>query len=171
MHKHRTPEGLQEHACIDQAVLNLMLDLDRQRPWAEDEIARTISVPGDVRDSLRRLRASKLIHRWNDLTVASHPAVRFHEITQPGDDLSPGDARERDCDRAVLEGLLVRSADGEGPRTEQQTYEAFGATKQKKRLAIADALDRLDGAGLIERRGGRSIPSEIARRLDELLTL
>ncbi|HEY5260731.1 MAG TPA: hypothetical protein VIJ33_01300 [Solirubrobacteraceae bacterium] len=168
MHKHRTPEGLAEHACIDQAVLNLMLDLERQRPWSEDEIARTISVPGDVRDSLRRLRASKLIHRWNDLAVASHPAVRFFEITQPAANLSPGDYEERHWDQAVLEGLLARSAAGEGPRTEQQTYEAFGATKRKKLIKVADALDRLDGAGLIERRGGRSIASELARRLDEL---
>ena len=154
MPKYRTPDGLEEHACIDRAVLDLMVDLERQRPWAEDEIARTISTPGDVRDSLRRLRTSRLIHRWNDLAVASHPVVRFHEINQPGDGLSPGEARERHWDKAVLEGLLVRSADGEGPRTEQQTYKAFGA-KKKKKLAIDDALDRLDGAGLIERRGGR----------------
>ena len=112
MHKHRTPEGLEEHASIDRAVLDLMLDLDRQRPWAEDEIARTISVPGDVRDSLRRLRASRLIHRWNDLAVASRPAVRFHEINHGGGVPSPGDAEERHWDKAVLEGLLVRSADG-----------------------------------------------------------
>jgi hypothetical protein len=171
MPKYRTPDGLEEHACIDRAVLELMVDLERQRPWAEDEIARTISTPGDVRDSLRRLRTSRLIHRWNDLAVASHPVVRFHEINQPGDGLSPGEARERHWDKAVLEGLLVRSADGEGPRTQQQTYEAFGASKRKKKLAIDDALDRLDGAGLIERRGGRSIASEVARRLDELMTL
>jgi hypothetical protein len=171
MPKYRTPDGLPEHACIDQAVLQLMLDLDRQRPFSEDEIARTISVPGDVRDSLRRLRLSKLIHRWNDLAVASHPAVRFHEIHHGGGEESPGEIKERHWDKAVLDRLLVRTADGEGPRSEQQIHEAFGATKQKKRLAIADALDRLDGAGLIERRGGRSIPSEIARRLDELLTL
>lgn len=171
MHKHRTPEGLPEHACIDRAVLSLMIDRDRQRPWAEEEIARIIGVPGDVRDSLRRLRAAKLIHRWNDLAVASHPAVRFHEIHHGGGPPSPGEIKERHWDKAVLDGLLVRSADGEGPCTEQQTYEAFGASKQKKRIVIADALDRLDGAGLIERRGGRSIPSEIARRLDELLSL
>lgn len=67
--------------------------------------------------------------------------------------------------------MLARGGDGEGPRTAQQTYEAFGATKQKKRLQIDDALDRLQGAGLIERRGGRSIASEVARRLDELMTL
>jgi hypothetical protein len=163
---------LEEHACIDRAVLDLMLDLDRQRPWAEDEIARTISVPGDVRDSLRRLRFSRLIHRWNDLAVASHPVVRFHEINHGGGDPSPGEADERHWDKSVLEGLLVRSADGEGPITEQQTYKAFGAKKKKKkRLALADALNRLDGAGLIERRGGRAIASEVARRLDELMTL
>ena len=89
MHKHRTPEGLEEHALIDRAVLNLMLDLDRQRPWAEDEIARAISIPGDVRESLRRLRACKLIHRWNDLAIARAPAVRFHEITQAVDASAP----------------------------------------------------------------------------------
>jgi hypothetical protein len=171
MPKYRTPDGLEEHACIDQAVLDLMLDLDRQRPWAEDEIARTISVPGDVRDSLRRLRSSKLIHRWNDLAVASHPAVRFHEINHGDSEENPGEARERHWERAVLEGLLVRSAEGEGPITEQQTYKAFGAKKKKKRLALADALNRLEGAGLIERRGGRAIASEVARRLDELMTL
>ena len=65
----------------------------------------------------------------------------------------------------------MRSADGQGPITEQQTYKAFGARKKKKRLAIDDALNRLDGAGLIERRGGRAIPSEVAQRLDELMTL
>ena len=40
---------------------------------------------------------------------------------------------------------------------------------RKQRPTITDALNRLDGAGLIERR--RTIPSEVARRLDELITL
>jgi hypothetical protein len=75
MHKHRTPEGLAEHACIDRAVLNLMLDLERQRPWAEDEIARTISVPGDVRDSLRRLRDDKVLTPED---VADAPSLRIN---------------------------------------------------------------------------------------------
>jgi hypothetical protein len=168
MHTHRTPEGLKEHALLDRAVLNLMLDSERQRPWAEDELARTLTVPGDVRESLRRLRAAKLIHRWNDLAVAAHVAVRFFEITQPQEGISPGDASERHWDWAVLEGLLVRAADGQGPRSLEQTYEAFGASKRKKRLNVGDALDRLEGAGLIERRAGRSVASEVARRLDEL---
>jgi hypothetical protein len=160
-----------EHALLDRAVLNLMLDPERQRPWAEDELARTLSIPGNVRESLRRLRACKLIHRWNDLAVATHAAVRFHEITQSADGLSAGDTSERHWDKAILEGLLARSADGEGPRTAPQTYEAFGATKQKKRLQINDALDRLEGAGLIERRAGRAIASAVARCLDELMTV
>jgi hypothetical protein len=168
MHKHRTPEGLAEHALIDRAVLNLMLDIDRQRPWSEEEIARAISYPGDVNDSLRRLRASKLIHRWNDLATASRPAVRYYELTQGGD---PASAHERGDDKAVLEGLLVRSADSEGPRTEEQIFEAHGAHKRKQRIAITDALNRLDEAGLIDRRGGRAIPSEVARCLDQLMTL
>jgi DNA-binding GntR family transcriptional regulator len=171
MRTHRTPEGLKEHALLDRAVLNLMLDPDRQRPWSEDELARTLGVPGDVRESLRRLRACKLIHRWNDLAVAAHAAVRFHEISQIIGRLSPGDFLERDWEQAVLEILLARSVDGEGPCTEQQLYEAFGATKRKKQLKIADALDRLEGAGLIERRGGRSIASEVARCLSELMTV
>ncbi len=171
MRTHRTPEGLKEHTLLDRAVLNLMLDPERQRPWAEDELARTLSVPGNLRESLRRLRAGKLIHRWNDLAVATHAAVRFHEISQAVENLTPNDRDERHWEHAILDSLIARSTDGEGPRTLQQTYEAFGATKRKKQLNIADALDRLDGAGLIERRAGRSIASEIARRLDELMTV
>jgi hypothetical protein len=44
MHEHRTSEGLKEHARLDGAVLNLMLDSERQRPWTEDELARTLAV-------------------------------------------------------------------------------------------------------------------------------
>ena len=92
-----------------------------------------LSVPGDVRESLR---ACKLIHRWNDLAVAAHAAVRFHEISQAVEKLPPGDREERHWEHAVLEGLIVRSAEGEGPRSLQQTYEAFGATKRKKQLKV-----------------------------------
>jgi hypothetical protein len=168
MYDYRTQAGSEEHAQLDHAVLDLMLDIDRQRPWSEEEIARVISLPGDVRASLKRLRAAKLIHRWNDLAVASHAAVHFHEITQFGD---PASELERHHDKAVLDSLLVRSSEGEGPLTEQQIHDAFGVRKKKRKLAITDALNRLDGAGLIERRGGRAIPSEVARRLDELMTL
>ena len=167
MFDHRIQDGSKEHACLDEAVLGLMLDLDRQRPWSEAEIARAISTPGHVPDSLKRLRAAGLIHRWNDLVTASHPTVRFHELSQSGDQAS---AKERHDDRAVLDSLLIRGGE-QGPMSEQQICSAFGAKKEKKRLAITDALDRLDAAGLIERRGGRAIASEVAKRLDQLSTL
>jgi hypothetical protein len=170
MRTHRTPEGLPEHALLDRAVLNLMLDAERQRPWAEDEIARAVKVPGDVRDSLRRLRANKLIHRWNDLATAAHAAVRHCEITQ-GRPENQNDEDERHHDKAVLEGLLVRAADGEGPRTDEQIFEAHAAKEHQQRLAITDALARLEAAGLIQRRAGCSIASEVARSLDELMTV
>jgi hypothetical protein len=120
---------------------------------------------------LQRLHACNLIHRWHDLAVAAHAAVRFHEITHGCAGTSPGDREERHWDRAVLKSLLARSGESEAPPTPQQLYEAFGATDTRKRVDIDDALVRLDGAGLIERHDGRSIPSNVARRLDELLTV
>lgn len=156
------------HAHLDQAVLGLLLDSDKQRPWSETEIAREISTPGHVPASLKRLRIAGLIHRWNDLVTASRSAVRFHEITQSDD---PASADERQRDKAVLESLLVRGSDGQGPLSEQEICEAFGAKKSKQRLAITDALNRLDGAGLIERRGGRAIASEVATHFDQIMTL
>ncbi len=168
MQDHRIQDGSEEHACLDQAVLQLMLDSDRQRPLSQAEIARGISTPGHVPDSLKRLRRAGLIHRWNDLATASHPAVRFHEITQSQD---PGSEYERHHDHAVLECLLVRSSDGERPLSEQEIRDALGARKKKHKLAITDALDRLDGAGLIERRGRQAIASEVAKRFDQIMTL
>ena len=71
----------------------------------------------------------------------------------------------------MLESLIARASDGEGPLSEQEIWEAFDAKKHKQKLRITDALDRLDGAGLIERRGGRSIASEVAKNLDRIMTL
>jgi hypothetical protein len=66
--------------------------------------------------------------------------------------------------------LIVRGSDEQGPLTEQDLWEAFNAKDDKRRLNITDALDRLDGAGLIERRG-RSIASEVAQYLDRIMKL
>lgn len=167
MYDHGIQADSPEYACLDQAVLGLMLDSSRQRPLSEAEIARAISIPGHVPDSLKRLRRAGFIHRWNDLATASHPAVRFHEITQPQD---PGSEYERRHDHDVLECLLARSGDGERPLCEQEIREALGARKKKRGLAVADALDRLERAGLVERRGGRAIASQVARRLDQIMT-
>jgi predicted transcriptional regulator len=162
----RSSTESEAHAHLDRAVLGLLLDIDKQRPWSEAEIAREISTPGHVPASLKRLRTAGLIHRWNDLVTASRSAVRAHEITQGGD---PASAEERHDDKAVLESLLVRASDGQGPLSEEELWETFGA--KTKKLAITDALNRLDAAGLIERRGGKAITSEVATYFDQIMTL
>ena len=120
----RSSTESEAHAYLDRGVLGLLLDIDKQRPWSEAEIAREINTPGHVPASLKRLRTAGLIHRWNDLVTASRAAVRFHEITQSGDAAS---AEERHHDKAVLESLLVRASDGQGPLAEGDLWEAFGA--------------------------------------------
>lgn len=168
MPDNRSSSEAEAYDFLDQAVLQLMLDFDRQRPWSEGEIARTISTPGDIPASLARLRAAGLIHRWSDLATATHATVYFHEITQSLDSTAEGEHHD---DSAVLNSLIARANDGEGPLSEQEIGKAFDAGKRKLKARIADALDRLDGARLIERRDGRFIASEVAVYLDRILTL
>jgi hypothetical protein len=165
MHRHRTPDGLEAHALIDRALLKLMLADQHDRLWAEDELARAVDLPGDVRDGLRRLRASRLIHRWNDLATPSRPAIRLNEIEHIVD---PASTQEHDDDRALLEALLARSADAAGAMAETDLYDALGG---QTRMRVTNPLGRLACDGLIERRGGRVIPSEVTRRFDELMKL
>jgi len=148
-----------------------MLDIERQRPWAKDEIVRALNASGDIPESLRRLHTCKLIHHWNDLTVAAHATVRFHEISQAAENLTPSDREERHWEHTLLDELIVHSTHDQRPRTLEQTYEAFDATKQETKLKIADALDRLHGAGLIDRHAGHATATPVARRPDELLTV
>ncbi len=168
MHDQSSSLESEAHAYLDKAVLQIMLDNERQRPISETEIARIVSTPGHVPASLKRLRVGGLIHRWNDLATASHAAVYYHEITQHTDRASE---HEHHTDRAVLESLIVRGNDGQRPLSEQDLWDAFSARKKKQKLRITDALDRLEAAGLIERRAGRSLASEVAKYLDRILTL
>jgi hypothetical protein len=168
MPSNRRSTESEAHVLLDQAVLQLMLDLDRQRPWSESEIARMTSTPGDIPAGLARLHAAGVIHRWSDLVTATHAAVYFHEITQSLDSTAEGEHHD---DSAVLNSLIARANDDKGPLSEQEIGKAFDAAKRKLKARITDALDRLDGAGLIERRDGRPIASEVAMHLDRILTL
>jgi hypothetical protein len=168
MPSNRSSTEPEAHVLLDQAVLQLMLDLDRQRPWSEGEIARMISTPGDIPASLARLHAAGVIHRWSDLATATHAAVYFHEITQSLDSTAEGEHHD---DSAVLNSLIAHANDDKGPLSEQEIGRAFDAGKRRLKTRITDALDRLDGAGLIERRDGRYIASEVAMYLDRILTL
>jgi hypothetical protein len=165
MHRHRTPNGLEEHTLIDRALLKLMLADQHERLWAEDELARAVDLPGDVRDGLRRLRASRLIHRWNDLATPSRPAIRLNEIDPIVD---PASAQEHDDDRTLLGALLAHSAGACELMAETELCEALNGQSSAR---VTHSLGRLAGDGLIERRGGRVIPSEVTRRFDELMKL
>lgn len=164
MHDNRSSAESEAHALLDQAVLNLMFDAERQRPWSTTEIARMISTPGHVPASIERLRTAGLIHCWGDLATASHPSVRFFELSQGTDPCSSDDT-----ENAVLESVLVRTGERGRWVPELKVHRAFGAKKNKRKLAITDALISLDAAGLIERRSGHVIATEVARRLDHMM--
>jgi DNA-binding MarR family transcriptional regulator len=168
MHDQSSSPESEAQARLDQAVLQVLLDSERPRPLSETEVARLISTPGHVPASFKRLRVAGLIQRWNDLATASHAAVYYREITQRADRASE---QEHHADRAVLESLIVRGNNGQGPLSEHDLWDAFSARKKKQKLRITDALDRLEAAGLIERRGGRSMASEVAKTLDRILAL
>lgn len=153
------------HVRLDQAVLTLILDT--YRPLSEAEIARAVDVPGHVPDSLKRLRRAGLIHRWNDLATPSRPAVRLHEVKQSNSENPTDDHR---CESTVLTTLLRRATAGEAPLTDAQVHDALSARKGKQRARIGTALDGLEAAGVIERRGGQSIASEVAMHFDHLMT-
>jgi hypothetical protein len=96
--------------------------------------------------------------------------VRFHEITQPGDDFSPGDANERHWDKAVLEGLLVRSADGEGraPNSRRAKRSAGGS----RRSGARSPTHWTGWTALVSSNAATDARSpQRSRRLDELMTL
>lgn len=110
---------------MDRAVLNLMLDLERQRPWSTAEVARMISTPGHVPGSIERLRSAGLVHCWGEqLACASHPSVRFFELSQD-ENLSPDEVLEG----AVLEGVLARTGDDGHWTPELKIHRAFGAKR------------------------------------------
>jgi hypothetical protein len=158
MHTQRIPEGFEQPSRLDRMILIDHL-LAEGRPLAEYEIGREVSVPGDVSIALRRLRAARLVHRWNDLVTPSLAAVRFLEVMQPADaDLAFLEGRR---DQSVLETLL---------------HEENGAPISEPALTndeeqAVEALERLDAAGLADRRAGLVAATEPARRFAHLLTL
>lgn len=166
----RTSEGSAGHALLDRAVLNLMLDAERPVSPRRRRDRSRAERPRRRSRELAPPRRRKLIHRWNDLAVTAHTAVRYCEITH-GHGEHPSDGDERQHEKAVLESLLARARNGDGPRSEEQIFEAHSARKRKQWLQVSDALDRLEAAGLIERRGGRAIASALALRLDELMSV
>lgn len=168
MHTQRKQAESKEFARLDRAILGLLVTPDNQRPWSEAEIERKISASGNVAASLDRLHRTGLVHHWNGMVSATHAAVRFEDTTQSED---PGSEFERRHENAVLEVLLSSGSSHENPTPEKEIQRVLDAQKTKHKLAITDALTRLDGAGLVERRGELAFASPAAVRFDQIMDL
>ncbi len=167
MHRQTSPEGSEELsiARLEWAILGLLVTPHNQRPWSEDEIARAISTPGDVHEAIKRLRTIGLVHHWNRMVSATYAAVRHEEITQEPDD-NPVRTAELLMEHSILH-VLMRT-NGVLPMSEKDIRRALGA-KKKNKLDILDAINRLDGAGLVDRPGGLVVPSPAAVRFDHYM--
>lgn len=170
MHAAQSSQGEpKEFAQIDRAILGVLLNPDNQRPWCEAELARGISsTPGKVRYSLERLHRAGLVHRWNGLVSASHAAVRFEDATLSEE---PGADCERRHENAVLNVLLENDATHESPMSEREIRRSLHARNDAHKLAVTDALTRLDGAGLVERNGEMAFATPAAVRFDQIMDL
>jgi hypothetical protein len=164
MYRHRSSEVVDEFIRLDRTILGLLVDPDDQRPWSEMEIAREISTPGHVRDSLERLRHAGLVHRYSGLVSATHAAARMYEIDQSSYGLCEQD---RGFERVVL-AVLLAHLDTEPPLSQQ---DVVGETSREGGMEITDALDSLGAAGLVDRSGGLVWPSRAARRYSQIMTL
>jgi hypothetical protein len=70
-----------------------------------------------------------------------------------------------------LDMLRQLRAGAFAPEVKPGLREAFSTKGMQQKLAITDALNRLDAAGLIERRGGKAIASGVATYFDQIMTL
>jgi hypothetical protein len=159
--------GSEEFARLDWAILGLLVNPNEQRPWSEAEIARDISTPGNVSDGLARLHKAGLVHRWEGLASATQSAVRFYNLTQSDD---PHTEAERRMEQSILELLLTPSSRSKVPLSEKEIRSELGVPKSKY-LELTDALNSLDGAGLLSRAGKLVFASEAASRFDYITNI
>jgi hypothetical protein len=156
------PGESEEFARLERAILGLLVTPYNQRPWSEDEIARAITLPGDVHEAVERLHKVGLVHRSNRLVSATVAAVRREEITQETDD-NPVVAADRRMEGEILHVLFqTRNV---LPMSEKDIRRAL-CIRKKNKLDVIDALNRLDGAALVDRHGGLSVASGAAVRFD-----
>lgn len=82
-----------------------------------------------------------------------------------------GSRHEWDTEHQVLEVLLTSSEGAKKWLTEKKIWRELRATKRRDRLAITDALNRLNGASLVDRCHYLVTPSNAAVRFDQIMTL
>jgi hypothetical protein len=169
MHGERSPGESEEFARIDGAILGLLVNPHEQRPFSEGEVGRDIDPRYEhIAPSLNRLHQAHLIHRWNGMVSATRAAVRFYEIRQAMDPVLDED---RYIEGSILAHLLAQDDGSPQPLTAEQIRRAMGRRKRKHRLAIFDAIQRLDGIGLLDRSGDLAFASVAAVRFDEIMQL
>jgi hypothetical protein len=77
-----TPDPRNDEARVDWLILDLLIDENRQRPWAAAEVAREHGHEENAIDALDRLHGAGLINKTGDgFVFASRAAVRYNEIT------------------------------------------------------------------------------------------
>lgn len=168
MQHHRTPDKASSTERLEGVILGLLVDRDQQRPWSVNEIARATGSQIHALIGIERLCRHGLIHRWESFVSATNAAVHFHDLMHSYD----RDSRhEWDIEHRVLTVLLTSSECGKKWLPEKKIWRVLRATKRRQRLAITDALNRLNGTGLVDRCQYLVIPSNAAVHLDQIMTL
>lgn len=145
-------------------ILGLLVG-EYRHPWAVGEIEREIGgESSNVPPAIDRLKEAGLLHSWDELVCPTHASMHAHEIMQSEDAAS---ALEHGWERRVFV-LLLASTDG---LPEHKVLRELAAQDDAAQLAVTDALNRLDGAGLVDRRDGRAAASQAGVRFDRTMTL
>jgi predicted transcriptional regulator len=77
------PFGADTITVIQRSMLHALVDEDRQRPWAFEEIIREygeVGDQGDVEDALGYLRCAGLVRPVDGCYVATRAAVHVYEL-------------------------------------------------------------------------------------------
>ncbi len=72
----------QQEAIADEMVLDMLLDVEWQRPWSVDEIARELGDPVEADDCLGRLTRAGFVHRLDGLVFASRAALHAVKLAR-----------------------------------------------------------------------------------------
>jgi hypothetical protein len=80
MQDESSPTVAEQERRVDQGILALLLTPEEQRPWSVDEVGREIGDQVDAIDSLARLQAAGLIHRFGEFVFATRAAVTAERL-------------------------------------------------------------------------------------------
>ncbi|MGA8353601.1 MAG: hypothetical protein WB698_05490 [Solirubrobacteraceae bacterium] len=72
----------QQESIADEIVLDMLLDIEWQRPWSVEEIARELGDPVEADDCLGRLIRRGLVHQLNGYVFASRAAIHAIRIAR-----------------------------------------------------------------------------------------